>query len=532
MNKSFVRANKEFTLTTEPVEDTIRVEYNGEVIAESDKTLLLRETRRVPVYYFPKEDVRQEFLKATDLSTLCPFKGDASYWTVRVGTKELENVAWSYLDPTDDVPEIAGYISFYWNRMDGWFANGERIHAPEREDVSDGVNPLMEWLLTEAWDAHSTADLIDKFNTCLVDNGIPIYRFRLIMQTLHPQLFARAFGWTRGETEVVEFDAEGGVVETEAYQNSPFAAIMDGNPGIRRRLDIPDPQLDYPVLAELRDDGITDYVAMPFTFSDGQINVFSIITDRPGGFSVTDLGYIYDIIPLLSRLVEMHYVRRTAVTLLDTYLGKQTGKRVLDGKIKRGDGDDLYSVIWFCDLRNSTALSETMARDDYMRMLNQFLESMATAVMEEGGEVLRYIGDAALAIFPITGDVGLATPEATRAASRAARNAVAKMEEVNRQREEDGEDAIGYGIGLHMGNVTYGNIGAPARLEFTVIGAAANEAARLESLTKVLPPPVVMSAKFNDCYAGKLASLGEHKLKDVADEQEVFTLPELLEGGS
>ncbi len=199
---------------------------------------------------------------------------------------------------------------------------------------------------------------------------------------------------------------------------------------------------------------------------------------------------------------------------------------MLDGKIMRGDGDNIYAVIWFCDLRNSTALSETMAPDDYLKMLNQFLETAAGAVMGAGGEVLRYIGDAALAIFPITGDVGLATPEATRSAARAA---VPQIIRVNNQRRSSGEIDINHRIGLHSGNVTYGNFGAPRQLEYTVIGAATNGAARLENRTKPLPTPVLMSAKFKDCYAGTLASLGHHRLKDVSDAQEIFTLSELLE---
>lgn len=252
-----------------------------------------------------------------------------------------------------------------------------------------------------------------------------------------------------------------------------------------------------------------------------------MMTDRPGGFSTDDLGHIYEIMPALSRLIEMHYVRRTAVTLLDTYLGKQTGQKVLNGQVRRGDGDNIYSVIWFCDLRNSTALSETMAREDFLVMLNQFLEAMADAVLDAGGEVLRYIGDAALAIFPIAGDIGLATPVATKKALEAAKDAIERMKIVNAERVKNGENEIGFGIGLHLGEVTYGNIGSPNRPEFTVIGAAANEAARLESLTKEVGVPIVISENFNSCSPSKLKSLGRKALRNVEGDQEIFTLPDL-----
>jgi adenylate cyclase len=199
---------------------------------------------------------------------------------------------------------------------------------------------------------------------------------------------------------------------------------------------------------------------------------------------------------------------------------------VLDGLIKRGDGDNIHAVIWFCDLRNSTPLSETMGRDDFLVMLNGFLEVMADAVLEQGGEVLRYIGDAALAIFPIAEDQQGSHSVATVQAIQAAKNAIKRMHDLNGERAERGENEIGFGIGLHLGDVTYGNIGSPSRLEFTVIGAAANEAARIESLTKTLHKPVLMSESFHDSLADDLTSLGKHSLRGVAGEQEIFTLPE------
>jgi adenylate cyclase len=525
MDQFTEKSESDFILNTEPVSQIIRVEFGGEVVAESARALLLRESSRVPVYYFSSADVNLELIERTELTTLCPFKGIAHYWSLQAGERSAENVAWSYENPDESVPEIEGYISFYWDRMDTWFADGEPLHSPDRERAVSGINPLLDWMMNEAWEASSNSDLVQKFSRCLVHNGIPVCRFRLIIRTLHPLLYARGFSWTRGEDNVSEFEADLAVMESDEFQNSPLAAIIDGASGVRRRLDIDNPQLDFPVLLDLKEQGITDYVAMPVAFSDGQVSVFSITTERPGGFSTEDLVSIYEIMPLFSRLVEMHYVRRTAGTILDTYLGRQTGQRVLDGKIKRGHGDNVYAVIWFCDLRDSTPLSESMERADFLAMLNQFLEPMAGAVLDNGGEVLRYIGDAALAIFPITGGVGLATPEASRKAAKATRDAIKRMGEVNAARRDAGEEDIGFGIGLHLGDVTYGNIGAPRRLEFTVIGAAENEAARIESLTKTLGEPVLMSAKFNECYPSKLRSVGKHDLKGVSGTHEVFTFP-------
>jgi adenylate cyclase len=518
-----VEANTEYMLSVEPVAETIRVEFGGETIAESSQTLKLNEGRYAPVYYFPLDDINQNFLAKSERTTLCPFKGIASYWNLKTKSQKADDIVWSYEDPDQTVAPIKGYLSFYWDQMDAWYADGKKIDEADRETTPITANPLSNWLLAEAWNADSTADLIAKFNKCLVEKGIPITRFRIIIKTLHPQLYARGFTWNKGELDVTEFDADPEIINTPAYVSSPFYTVIEGSAGIRRRLEGENPVLDYPILEELVEQGMTDYVAMPLVFSDGQRNVFSMMTDHKGGFTTDALGHIYEIMPALSRLIEMHYVRRTAVTLLDTYLGKQTGKRVMDGQIKRGDGEDLHSVIWFCDLRNSTELSEAMPREDFLKMLNQFLEAMADAVLDAGGEVLRYIGDAALSIFPITDD----SEAITQKAIDAAKDALERMAAINKERAENGEEEIGFGIGLHLGDVTYGNIGSPNRLEFTVIGPAANEAARIEGLTKEYKVPLLISGSFKSSFPGELKSLGQVALRGVEVEQEIFTLPNL-----
>jgi adenylate cyclase len=283
-------------------------------------------------------------------------------------------------------------------------------------------------------------------------------------------------------------------------------------------------KLDFPVVRDLHAEGATDYVAMPFHFADGQLNVMSMTSFAKGGFSTSDLGRVYEVLPVLARLFEVHAQRRTAMTLLQTFLGRHTGARVLDGLVKHGDGEHIDSVVWFSDLRDSTALSISMERGAYLDYLNRYFHCMAGAIMESGGEVLRFIGDAALAIFPIGGNWSGATgeAEACRRAISAAKLAAERIAADNAAHPE--RVPIRYGIGLHLGQVTYGNIGVPERLEFTVIGSAANTAARVESMTKTLGRNIVISAAFAERYAGKLTSLGKHRLKDVEGEQELFTL--------
>jgi adenylate cyclase len=261
---------------------------------------------------------------------------------------------------------------------------------------------------------------------------------------------------------------------------------------------------------------------MPMTFLDGQINVLTLASDRPGGFSTADLGNVYEILAPLGRLYELHNMRRTAVTLLDTYLGRHAGERVLTGSIKRGDGEHIEAVIWFCDLRASTPLAQSMSHEEFLGVLNQFFDCMAGAVLEHGGQVLRFIGDAALAIFPVASiDVG---PRAHAQALAAAVDAGRRIDEINEKRAKKTWSLLEYGIGLHAGDVTYGNIGTPERLEFTVVGDAANYAARLESLCKSLGRPVLASAEFAQHFPDRFQSLGCHELRGIQGEQEILAL--------
>ena len=361
-----------------------------------------------------------------------------------------------------------------------------------------------------------------------------LLRLRVIIRTLHPQAIGHSFTWQRDPGEVEVYRPPHSILQTDQYLKSPYAAIFAGAGGMRRRLDVAGAELEFPILQELHAAGATDYVAMPLIFLDGKINAITLATDRPGGFTTEELQRIYDMLPVLARLLEVHAMHFTAHTLLDTYLGKYTGKRVLDGLIKLGDGEDIHAVIWFCDLRGSTGLADGMAREDFLDLLNEFFECMAGAVLDHDGEVLRFIGDAALAIFPIveedsqSGRDACTRYDACRLALAAARDAMGRIDALNRRRGEGGAAPLGYGIGLHIGDVLYGNIGVPERLEFTVIGAAANQAARLEDLCKTLDLPVLISAGFARFFPGELASVGRHPLRGVAAPQEIFTLPDLL----
>lgn len=391
------------------------------------------------------------------------------------------------------------------------------------------LNPLSEWLLSDGWNIVDSGDLLKALAQRMLDQGIDIWRMRLTLRTLHPQVIGVSFTWLRDREDVEIYEAPHAIVQTDQYRNSPFAAIFEGAGGVRRRLDIPGAVLDYGVLVDLKAEGATDYVAMPLVFSDGKINAITFATRRPGGFRSSELGQINELLPVLARLVEVHAMRRTAKTLLDTYLGPHTGDRVLNGHIRRGDGEDIAAVIWFCDLRDSTALAESMPRADFLGILNDYFDCVAGAVVDQGGEVLRFIGDAALAIFPTDGKgVGQRACSSVECAAAAALSAAAeaerRLEGLNDRRTAEGLAPLGFGLALHIGDLTYGNIGVPGRLEFTVVGAAANEAARMEGLSKPLGHRLIVSDEFARAYPASWISLGHHRLAGLAAPREVFTL--------
>jgi len=520
--------NPDYKVDLEPAGRRIRVEFNGVVIAQSDNALLLRETRHTPAYYFPIDDVRMDLMAESSHHTHCPFKGNATYWTLKVGDKELTNVMWGYKEPFPEVADVAGHTSFYWDRMDAWFENDVQVFQQEKIGQSYALNPLVDWLLREAWDATTTRELVSRFACELNRHGASVSRLNVIIQTLHPLLMANGYRWRRDTGAVDRFDAGHETLHDDNYLLSPLKSVFDGEGGVRRWINA-ETANDFPIIAELKSEGATDYVAMPMRFSNGQINALTLATDAVGGFSTETLGHVHDVLPLMARLFEVHAKERMAATLMRTFIGKHTGERVLNGLVKRGDSEDLHAVIWFCDLRNSTPLAESMSRSSFLDYLNRYFDCMAGAVVDNGGEVLRFIGDAALAIFPIEDRTGArdCCGEAVMAAHRAvkaAKDAEQLVERVNRELVQEGRPAIVFGIGLHIGDVTYGNIGIPERLEFTVIGPAVNQASRIEAMSRELQTSIVASRAFADQYGGNLRSLGFHELRGIGGRHELFTV--------
>ncbi|HEX3409577.1 MAG TPA: adenylate/guanylate cyclase domain-containing protein [Candidatus Binataceae bacterium] len=391
-------------------------------------------------------------------------------------------------------------------------------------EIHPGAARVVGWMLHEGRINTHMREFGDDMCRRVVEAGIPLWRAFCGIRTLHPQIAATAYVWRRGQGTAERRTALHGIEKTPAFTQSPLAEVSRSGRMMRQRLDQPGATLAYKVLEEFRAEGGTDYVAMPMTFSSGEINSISWLTDRAGGFSDLEIAGLAEVAEMLTVVIEVQTHRRITGALMDTYVGHRTGQRVLSGAVKRGDGETVRAVIWFCDLRGFTRLSDTLPRELLLDLLNEYFEIMVKAVATEGGEVLKFIGDGMLAIFELREHDKVA--ERCAAALRAARTAQEAVATRNPERIAADHAAIRYGLALHLGEVTYGNIGAPNRLDFTVIGPAVNHATRIEKLAGKLDRRVVMSASFAAAAEVALTSLGTHALAGVSEPQEVFTLPD------
>lgn len=388
--------------------------------------------------------------------------------------------------------------------------------------VSSGPSgPVVQWLLAEGRHLPDTRALVTELARRMVEFGVPLTRLNVSVPTLHPLIDAHAYHWERGMLAARLTAYDHGTRTSAGYLESPLKPVFENNRIIRRRLDVPSPIIDFPVLAEFKAQGLTDYLAVPAQGRAGYRMAVTWATDRPGGFSEHDVARIGAVLPVLSLVLEIQSQEAIMRTLLETYVGRHSGTRVLDGSIRRGSGETIHAALWLCDLRGSTAMAEHLPRDAMLETLNAFFGTVVDRVHAHGGEVLKFLGDGLLAIFrpDIVGEA-LCVCRAVDAADEAF-GAIAML---NAARGETGLPAIRFGLGLHLGDVVYGNIGAPDRLDFTVIGPAVNLVARLEDLTKTVDRQMLMSSDFAKLCPRPTQSMGHHSLRGVSEPHEVFTL--------
>ncbi len=379
----------------------------------------------------------------------------------------------------------------------------------------------------------------------LFDAGFPIRRAQMGMNTLHPRYGMHAFIWRPGAGAVQYAQRERAIVNHVTYLRSPVHYMRSrGVLDLRRRLDGGGPDEFY-VFPELRAAGLTDYAArlVPFdpatsdavaeeTLKTGRPIApdraldgifFSCATDRPEGFDDAQLAAALDPLPYLALAVKSRLTYDVANTVVETYLGKDAGHRVLTGQIERGSAESIRAVIWFSDLRGFTDLADRLPRRAMIEALDDYLEAMARPLRDNQGQILKFMGDGLLATFDLTGRDEAAVCRDALTAAGELRQAFPAL---NEARAAAGKPVMDVGLALHLGEVLYGNIGASDRLDFTVVGPAVNEASRIQALCRELDRNVLVSSAFHKAAGGPgaLVSLGVQVLRGVRAPQELFTL--------
>ena len=394
------------------------------------------------------------------------------------------------------------------------------------------VNPselqkIADWLIDGARSAVSPGQMMTETCERLVRAGLPLWRVGVFVRTLHPDIFGVSFVWRPG-TEVVISSADSDPRNTPQFKRSPLAILYDREQEVRFRLDDPQSRR-FPLLDDLRGEGVTDYIALPLRFTSNSIHASSWTTKQPGGFSDDQLAALRALVRPLTRLIEIINLTRTASNLLDTYVGNRAGERILGGQIRRGHADTMQAAIWLSDLRGFTALSDRLPAETVVDILNQYFDCQVHAIKAHGGEVLKFMGDGLLAVFPIADTIQDAQ-EVCGHVLEAARESRASVDAMHYPIGEAVE-RFRFGVALHVGRILFGNIGGGNRLDFTCIGPAVNLAARLEKIAGRLRRTIVASAGFAGICQNQWTDLGEFPISGFSKAERVYGLQDETPGG-
>jgi adenylate cyclase len=395
------------------------------------------------------------------------------------------------------------------------------MNSPPNIDLRTAYpdNDVVRWLMSGTRDERFIDNIFAELCMRLQRAGIPVKRASLHFLIHHPQWLGARMIWADGmrEAEIsrVDYDVRG----RSEYIGSPANEIYEGATEVRENLE-GDPKLGrkHAVYDEMRAKGLTDYVAWPLYHTLGKRHLVTFATDRRGGFDEAHIAALLQLVPLLALVSEIRIKNRLARTLLETYVGSHAGEMVLAGATRRGSGTTVRAAIMICDLRDFTRISDNWPRDDVIDLLNGYFDAMSEPIARHGGEILKFIGDGLLAIFPLD------RPSACANLLHAVAEARQAMAALNKSNGEAGRAPLNYGIGVHVGDVMYGNIGSLTRLDFTVIGPAVNMASRLEALTKQLGRNVLLSRAFADLVQSDfdLERVGEYPVRGFSDPIELF----------
>jgi adenylate cyclase len=392
---------------------------------------------------------------------------------------------------------------------------------------------LARWTTEAGLAGKSETTILDGFCHRAVAAGLPVARAMVIIDTLHPVHEGRVFRWRRegeaGHTEAIEYGPTDEGEAAESWRRSPFFRLVEsGGSRLRIRLAAGE-TTEFASVVAMQQEGMTDYLAMITRFAaDGVIGEMDCVysswaTDHPGGFDDGQVEALTGLLPMLALAVKCVSLTRIAGTLVETYLGRDAGRRVLAGRIRRGVAETIGAVLWYSDLRGFTAVTDRAAPHEVIPLLNDYAEAVISAVHDSGGDVLKLIGDGTLAIF-----TSEATGEACRRAIEAEASLRQRVAELNRRRTAKDLPTTDVYLGLHVGEVFYGNIGSKDRLDFTVVGPAVNEVSRIAAMCRSAERNVLLSAAFAEAAAeaerSRLVSVGRYALRGVERPQELFTL--------
>ncbi len=349
----------------------------------------------------------------------------------------------------------------------------------------------------------------------LVDHGFAPGRVNLAVLTLHPALAGIAFGWSNVSRAVVKLERPWGFLDSREHAESPLQVVMMRSTPLRLRLGHGEGLGRFDIIDEFARLGATDYLALPIRTASGDVHVLSIWTSLAEGWTDAQVVVLSSVGPTVSLVVEAFESRRLSRTIVETYLGPRTGPRVLSGRIHRGESERIRAAIWFSDVRSFTTLTRRYGDEAIVSALDAWFELAVDCVHRNEGEVLKFMGDALLAIFPVKGDDW-------RRAVDCALDAAAELHLAEVAQSQRSRIPMQSGVGLHTGEVIYGNVGAPGRLDFTVIGEAVNAAARIASLCRTLDESTLVSRRFAETTERSFRVCGNHSLRGMAEPLELL----------
>jgi adenylate cyclase len=412
-----------------------------------------------------------------------------------------------------------------------------KLETSGRMERDEMLSPaaLTTWLIEKSLAGVGEAEMIGGFCERLVHAGMPLARAIVLVDTLHPIYEGHAFRWSRGrsQAEVLEYGRTKDGPNAAAWRRSPLYYMVETNQSIlRRRLTDPSPSPEIPDFATfgaLRNEGMTDFVALVTRFAPtgviGEMDaIYSYWTsDIVCGFDESHIAMLQALIKPLAAALKCASLARIAATLVETYLGRDAGRRVLSGRIERGVAEQISAVLWYSDLRGYTRITDTATPEQIIPLLNDYADVVISAIHKAGGDVLKLIGDGTLAIFREP-DIGEASYAALNAAV-AVRRDVAQL---NLRRANLGLPLTDVYLGLHVGEVFYGNVGSLDRLDFTVVGPAVNEVSQIAAMCRSAERDMLLSAAFvaaaRPADRHRLVSVGRYALRGIARAQELYTL--------